>query len=124
MAKYTTAIQGYYLGHNQIEKFVRGEIGTEKESLAMLHKIRKEMKGQLPAKKTKDAEESPEVKAKRVAAANAAFAMAKRDHHVQYSRFQRYGVKLKSLFDGKETIGKDTLKELMTLNQAKTEMEF
>ena len=41
MAKYTTAIKGYYQGASQIEQFVRKEIGTEEEYLVNVHKARR-----------------------------------------------------------------------------------
>ena len=116
MAKYNTAIKGYYQGASQIEQFVRSEIGTEKEYLSNLHKARQGVKKALEYI-PKDQRDTPKTKRKLEAAWETTSERLKTEHHKQYGNFLLYEKNMNKLFDSNELIGKDTLNNLLNLNK-------
>lgn len=80
MAKYTTAITGYYQEASQIEQFVKSEIGTYEDYLKNIHKARMAMKrmyNSTPPKKR----DTPAMKDKLNAAWESAYKKFHGEHH-------------------------------------------
>ena len=123
MAKYTTATQGYYQGAPQIEEFIKKEIGTKKESEAIIHKERIATKMMLKGKREAE-RTAPAMKRKLEDMYKAAAEKAKFEHHKQNKIFQVYAKSLYELLRSNETIGKDTLEELIDKNRTAQKTEF
>lgn len=116
MAKYTTAITGYYQEASQIEQFVKNEIGTYEDYLKNIHKARMAMKRVYNSTSPKK-RDTPAMKNKLNAAWESAYKKFHGEHHKQYERSLVYQKQINKLFESNEAIGKDTLKELMDMNK-------
>lgn len=116
MAKYTTAITGYYQEASQIEQFVKSEIGTYKDYLKNIHKARLAMKKVYNSTSPKK-RDTPAMKNKLNAAWESAYKKFHGEHHKLHERFLMYEKTFDNLFVTKEAIGKDTLKKLMDMNK-------
>lgn len=115
MAKYTTAIQGYYQGAPQIEAFLKKEIGTKEESDRIYRMGRQTSKRMVKGKSEKQ-RYAYTMKKSLHNLYDEVEEKAKTRHHRQNENFQVYAKNLFELFSSNQVIGKDALKELMENN--------